>query len=160
VKVARPAFDKAANLIPSSRNFVGFIGAGQQPPALADRCMIWGEQAARHQAGVAAPEAGRWPHIEVGAEATYTVSCWVLLPAGFDVRRVELGIGDWPGQTRLAADPAARDVWQRISTTAPTPATRHCFLSLLIEAAPDAVILSTCWQFERGQAPTAYVATA
>jgi hypothetical protein len=158
--IARPSPHKVANLVPFSRSFSGFRTPDGRPPTLADTQMIWGQQAIVHGTAGSGDAAGGWTQVEISPGQRYTLSCWVLLPAGTPIGHVELGLGDWPGQIRRGADPGLGDTWQRIATTATAPQVHRCHVSLLVEADPSARVISTCWQLERGEAATAYVATA
>jgi capsular polysaccharide biosynthesis protein len=157
--IDKPSLRKAANLLPASASFTGFVGPRGEAPVLAAAQMIWGQQAVAHDAA-GGGEAGGWPHIEIAPGQRYTLSCWVWLPSGGEIGAVELAFGDWPGQIRRVADPGAREVWQRIVTTVTSPAVQRGHPALRIDGTGVERVLSTCWQLERGEHATAYVATA
>jgi hypothetical protein len=156
--VRRPSWNKMANMIPASKTFQGFfaVGANRIEPS-ADQ-MIWGQQSRLHykQGQV---EVGRWPDIRVSAGKNYVLSCWVRIPSGFSGTALFLHIKDWQEQTHHEADVGQRDLWQRIYSAGTSPSDGRCQLSLELEGDDGISVISTCWQFENGIAPTSYVPT-
>jgi hypothetical protein len=159
----RPVWRKPANLLVGSRSFAGFraeercVDAPISIPAL-----IWGDVVFGHCTGGEArqdgPVVGRWSNIPVIPGIRYAASCWVWIPARFAGTEVSLGLGDCSIAGTTAADLTRRDVWQRISITG-VPRSGHCNVELRLSSLPAASLGSTCWQLERGDRASPYVAT-
>lgn len=155
-----PSWRKNANLIPASRTFNGFFGVGASRIEPCAEEMIWGQKAILHRKS-GSPEVGRWPYIFVAPGEPYVVSCWVMVPESSSTQGVVLSVEPHctPGQRR-PADLSQHGVWQRIWTVITPMKSDRCWASLNIDDTDDeTTVLSTCWQFERGVAPTSYVAT-
>jgi hypothetical protein len=159
VPIRRPAWRKNANLIPASRTFQGFFPVGTSLTEVWPQQMVWGQEARLHRRRGNATEVGRWPHIQICQGRRYTASCWVWIPEEFEGTRVALRIGDWPEQTQQAADVDRRGSWQQIWSTSLAAAKDRTWVGLDVEGTDGTRIASSCWQFEAGTAPTAYVAT-
>ncbi len=156
----QPMWDKAANLIPASRTFHGFVPVGASRLEAFHHPMIWGQEARLHRIRDDATEVGRWPHMLISAKRTYTLSCWIWIPHEFTGVDVSIQIGEWPVEARQAADPDQRDQWQRVWYTALAPLKDRCWAEIHVVGPPGSWVASTCWQFEVGDLPTSYVATS
>ncbi|HVC60818.1 MAG TPA: glycosyltransferase family 61 protein [Acetobacteraceae bacterium] len=157
--VRRPAWHKSANLIPASRTFQGFfpVGASRVEPCAEQ--MIWGQEARLHRKLGRAVELGRWPRVLISPGRQYTASCWVWIPDNFEGDYVSVQISDSDPRAQQAADLALRGAWQRIYSTGTARQTARCSVSVNVGGPDDCTVMSTCWQFEQGDTPTAYVAT-
>jgi hypothetical protein len=155
---AGPSWEKPANLLPGSRSLAGFRAApGCQPPRSAGPQLLWGNRVVEHYAGHAeqhSPTIGGWPDIPVIPGVRYTASCWVWVPEEFTGTEILIALSN----EVAAADLPRRGVWQRIATSA-TPFAAVCSVELRVFSATATAFRSTCWQLERGEAATTYVAT-
>ncbi|MBV9829832.1 MAG: glycosyltransferase family 61 protein [Alphaproteobacteria bacterium] len=157
----RPVWGGPANLLAGSRwptRLAGSSDAGGDrqsiPPLIAGNAVI------NHGAvtGGAGAVVGRWPAIELIVGLRYTASCWIWLPSDFAGSAVTLHLTQAADPEITAADPTRRGSWQRVSTTA-TPLAVGSDIELRIEASRETSCASTCWQLERGDVATTYVAT-
>jgi hypothetical protein len=156
-----PGLTKAANLLPGSRTFGGFSAQSMTDAGYAHERMIWDQHTCLHQIVRADyPELGRWRGILIIPGKLYTASCWLSIPHSFAGSRIFIEVSDWGGQVYRNADLSRRDEWQRISTTVRAPeSVTTCWIGLRIKGAEGSAAVTTCWQFERGGVPTAYVST-
>jgi hypothetical protein len=155
----RPAWRKAANLIPASRSFQGFFIVGASRLEVFPEQVIWGQEARLHCKRGAAAEVGRWPHILISPGRVYTASCWVRVPQAFAGSRVAVRIGDWSDQKQHEAQLDLRNGWQRIWSTGTAPIKDRTWVGLHIDSVEEGDVASSCWQFEAGPEPTAYMPT-
>ncbi len=164
--VRRPNWNRCANLIPASKTFHGFAGGTIEPPpewpAFAFSPLI-ADQAVRfhRKAGPAGNTlVGGWGDVDIAPETIYVLSCWVWLPEWIPVNEVSIRIGGWQFEQMQSAEVSRWQTWQRIAFTGLSPKmARHCNVGLHVVGHEGATLASTCWQMERGVAPTAYVAT-
>jgi hypothetical protein len=101
---------------------------------------------------------GAWPGNRVIAGLRYTASCWVWISDRFAGTDVQLEFGPCSDCRALAADLARRQTWQRLCVTG-TAMSDFCGIRLRLVSPADALLYSTCWQLERGEAPGPYVET-
>lgn len=94
---------------------------------------------------------GVWTDIPVEPGRFYTGSCLIWIPLQFRGTKVELNVGEWPGQWRSTADLALRDQWQVVAAgkTAP-PGVELCNLVLRVDAPTDDFVFSTNWSIRIG----------
>jgi hypothetical protein len=159
---SRPSWRKSANLLAGSKIFSGFKAAGETVAAAqAVPELIWGNLVMGHRAerGFSghAP-IGAWPGNRVIAGLRYTASCWVWISDRFAGTDVQLEFGPCSDCRALAADLARRQTWQRLCVTG-TAMSDFCGIRLRLVSPADALLYSTCWQLERGEAPGPYVET-
>jgi Glycosyltransferase 61 len=164
--VRRPNWKRGANLIPASRTFHGFNGGAIDPDPkwpIFDFSPLMADQAVRfhRKAGPASNTlVGEWARVDVAPNTLYVVSCWVWLPEHIPVNEVSIRIAQWRFEQMQAAELKRNKVWQRISYTAISPpSVRQCDGGLHVVGHEGAMLASTCWQFERGVNPGAYVST-
>lgn len=157
--IRQPIWNRAANLIPASRSFLGFSPAHSARIEVSQERMMWDQESRRHSIHAGTTEAGRWPHILIWSKQIYTASCWVWIPKKFEGDQVHVEIGEWRALTLQAANLQLRETWQQIWFTAEAPAKDRCWVELHIHGPAGSAVISTCWQFEDGTRPTAYVAT-
>jgi len=159
----RPAWRKPANLLPGSKSFTGFRAEnGGVDSQISIPELIWGNRVFAHstdgEPSQDAPVVGRWSGIPVIPGLRYTASCWLWIPGGFAGREVSLGLGDCSVAQIVAADLTRREAWQRISITG-VAWSGHCNVDLRLSSPSATLLCSTCWQLERGDAPSSYVET-
>jgi hypothetical protein len=103
---------------------------------------------------------GEWRNIDVAPQTVYVASCWIWLPQHLPADEVSIRIGEWSALEIKFANLMLSHTWQRISFAAVSPKdAKCCGVGLHIIGHADAALVSTCWQLERGLAPSAYVAT-
>jgi capsular polysaccharide biosynthesis protein len=159
----RPAWRKPANLLPGSKSFSGFRAENDGVDSqISTPELIWGNRVFGHSTGgepsLYGPVVGRWSGIPVIPGLRYTASCWLWIPSGFAGMDVSLGLGECSVDQIVAADLTRREAWQRISITG-VAWSGHCNVELRLSAPAATALGSTCWQLERGSAPTSYVET-
>jgi len=158
----RPVWTKAANLIPCSASFKGFSSVDSDDSHALPPRLIWDQEVRSHTQADASHDAnfGVWRGIAVAPGIEYTVSCWVWIDDDSHGSKVFIELGNWLGQAQRSAEPFAKRVWQRIATTARAPGDiETCWTGLFIKGGTGSIVYSTCWQFERGSEPNAYVST-
>ena len=101
---------------------------------------------------------GRWPELKLVPGARYTASCWIWIAGDFGRAEVLLALAGPGLYEAAAADLAVRDAWQRVTLTATAPV-GDCALELRMPGETSAWFVTTCWQLERGDTASAYVAT-
>jgi hypothetical protein len=162
----RPNWRKRANLVPASKTFHGFEGGSFDPvpdwqefeftPMTSDQAVRFhckSEPAANTLVG-------QWTNIDVAPHTLYVASCWVWTPKHLPANEVSLRIPGWNIKQLQTANLAAARTWQRISCTALSPENcSRCEVGLHVVGHQGATLASTCWQMERGHAPSAYTAT-
>ena len=163
--ISRPPRYKAANLIPGSRNFRGYAeivaAPSDAPRSVDDGPPVWGMAVRGHWAGGAEDDVvGGWTEVPVIPDEAYTLSAWIKVPGAFSGTSVEMGLPGWQTEHVQGVDLARRGVWQRVWTVARSPSVAVCCDAMLaIRGTAGEMVLSSCWQLERGAEPTAYVAT-
>lgn len=166
IRLFRPNWKKATNLLPSSQTFRGFTHASPEPGVLwpgSDFDRMMSDQATTVHWKLDPPSntnSGAWHGIEVTPGCTYTASCWVWLPNGWADATVSIRIDGVPSLRLKFANPSDICNWQRIYFSASIPpGITTCAIALHIEGEAGTGVVSTCWQFERSDGPSAYVPT-
>ena len=166
IRLSRPNWKKATNLLPASQTFRGFSHASPEPGLLwpggdFDRMIF--DQATTVHWKLDPPSntnSGAWQGIEVQSGRTYTASCWIWLPGESADVTVSIRIDGVPALRVISANPADICTWQRIYFIgSPPPGMTTCAIALHIEGEAGTGVVSTCWQFECSDGPSAYVPT-
>jgi hypothetical protein len=160
----RGALEAGKNLIGCASRFQGTWHTGTQrvpeKPVTHIPYVLLGNLVLAHQRGDATvPDnnMGRYNVNGLIPGVRYTASCWIWLPADSAVESVMLATEGLTVIARDYADLKTRDGWQRISTCGECGHSRtDTNIVLRASAEPGALLYTTCWQLEVGDAATPY----
>lgn len=96
----------------------------------------------------------------LAADAAYSGSVYVWIPADAAVERAGMVMRGASPPAVADADPGIRDAWQRVCASNRARAGQEAVsLGLFVSGSPGAAVRTTCWQLETGPTATRYVSS-